>query len=95
MSVELMPNNPRCSQMGLANGVWFAILRESEIGDLIGRRYTNDPLRVSKKTALCCAAILARWQPPDDWYHGYCRESDSLKADLVEFFKCCNGFATS
>lgn len=95
MSIELIPNNPRCHCIGLANDVWFTILRESLIGDVIGRKYNNDPLRISRKAALHCAEILLHWQPPQNWYYGCSMDGYSLKSDLVEFFKNCNGFITS
>lgn len=96
MTVEFVPNNESCFLMGLSNEVWFVILKETQVGNVLGRQYTNDEIIATKEQAIQCAEILANWQPPAEWcvLPPCCFSNKEKIEQLIRFFHQCGGFKT-
>lgn len=92
MTVEFEPKGKDSFFMSVPNGTWFALVNTSEIKELIGKQYTNDPVDVDAPTAKKMAAIIAGWQPAADWVNGI--SHDQMKEQFIEFFNASEGFTT-
>ena len=92
MTVELEPKGKESFSMGVANGTWFALVNTSDIKELIGKQYTNEPVDVDAATAKKMAVAIADWQPAADWVNGITHHR--MKMEFIEFFNSCEGFTT-
>jgi hypothetical protein len=94
MSVELVAKNRDVLGLGIANKTWFHLLKKTNIGNVLGRVLTNDPLDVSAEQAQLCAEAMKIFSPPYGW--GLMGENgdEKMKQLFIEFFTACNGFTT-
>lgn len=92
MTVEFIPKNRSCVEIALPNQTWFDLLRFSDIGNVFGRIYANDPITATAEQARQCAAILSAWQPPETWGVGLLFPQETCQRLLIEFFNTCEGF---
>ncbi|MBF0803329.1 MULTISPECIES: hypothetical protein [unclassified Neisseria] len=93
MAVEFDPKGD-CFSFGIPNGTWFAVLKETAVGDVLGRNYLNDSIDATEEKALQCAEALKSWMPPGNWYFGYSPDKDEILPMMIEFFTKCQGFTT-
>jgi len=96
MSVELIPNNTDCIQIGLANGTFFTMVNTSTMAELIGVQHTTDPVEATAEQARACADALRSWSPPDSWMESSSKAfRKEVLDDLITFFETCEGFTTN
>jgi len=93
MSVEIVPKNNQCYGMGISNGSWYELLENKEIANLIGGLKTNDPIDVSKETALKILEIVKKTTFSEKWSNPM-GDGRTLMELFIEFLECCDGFKT-
>lgn len=92
MTVEFVPNNQKCIEMGISNGTWFWLLDNTDIGKLVNSNHTNDIINADQEISLKCAKIMKDTTFPDTWGIGI--GSSKLQSYFIEFFETCEGFTT-
>lgn len=92
MSVELVPKNEEAGCMGVANGTWFYLLDNTEIGNIVNPQHTNDEIKASADDAEKCLEAIKKFIPPDGW--GMTGKEEEMKNYFIDFFSSCGGFTT-
>ncbi len=89
MTVSIIPNIPDHGEINIANGTWFWLLDNTDIGKIVGRMtHVNDPLFVDDEESVKCAEALKKVTPPTSW------GNNDLHQMLIDFFENCGGFET-